>query len=80
MTFMRCKKQEEGLVIRTILLNEFFTLFDPGVCEIFIPKSGCVPTGVKTNSTDAVVNRLIVAVRPVHFERIACRYARREIR
>ena len=54
-------------------------LLDPFVGQIFVAEARLFAAGVETNSTDAVVDRLVVAVRPVELEFVALCQAGRMI-
>jgi hypothetical protein len=70
MAFMRRKEQEEGLPwgARLMLRDACPAPLHPGIGQVFIAEAGSMAAGVEADAADAVVDRLVVAVRPVHLQ------------
>lgn len=70
---VRSEEEEEGL--GAIGLQPRVGLLDPLVAEIFVAEARGLAAGVKADARNAVVDRGVVAVRPVHLQRGAVRDA-----
>ncbi len=68
------KEHKEGLL--TMFRHPFFCILNPMVRKIFVAKASLIPSGVKANSTYAVMNGCVVTVRPIHLECVAMCQAR----
>lgn len=66
---VRAEEEEERFVL--VLFDPGDRLLDPLVGQILVPKPSRMAAGVESDTADAVVDGGIVAVRPIHFERVA---------
>ena len=78
MEVVRGEEQKEWIV--PVGLNPFAGLLYPLVGEVLIAEPRRVAASVKADATDAVVDGGIVAVAPVHLERVPVCQARWVIR
>ena len=66
---VRREEEEESLLL--VLFDPLDRAFHPLVREIFIAPARGLPAGEEADAADAVVNGMVVAVTPVHFQRLA---------
>ncbi len=71
MDVVRGEEQKERFTL--VLLDELDRLLNPLVGKVFIAEARGMPAGVEADAADAVVDRRVVAVRPVHLQRVAMR-------
>ncbi len=60
------EEEEEGLVL--VGFDPLDGLGDPFIGEVFIAEAGLVSAGVESDTADAVMDGVVMAVGPVHFE------------
>ena len=77
MDVVRGKEQEERPV--PVLLDPADGLLDPLVGQLFVAETGLGAAGVEADAADAVVDRVVVAVGPVHPQQVPMRDAGRMI-
>jgi hypothetical protein len=71
---MRTEVQKERLVAMSS--DPPVCFLNPVIRKILVSKTGLVPAGVETDSTDPIVDRCIVSVRPIHLQLSAMSHTR----
>lgn len=63
------EEEEEGLVL--VGFDPVDGLSDPFIGEVFVTEAGLVSAGIEADTADAVMDGVIMAVGPIHFEGMA---------